>query len=422
MTRQLIRFTTAIMATLLALVVLWQFRIVVVFLLIALTLAATLRPLLSRLEGGNFARRAAWILLYVLALGSLGALLFFTAEAAIREIQEMAGTVSVQNEWRLPIWLEGSGFQQALIGRLPPPSQIFDSMAGNQGELILPAILGFTQGVGGLISGSLVILFLSIYWSIHRIHFERLWLSLLPSGQRKRARGIWHTLELDVGAYTRGELIRALLAGLLLGLGFLLLGSPYPAILALAGALGSLIPVFGVFLAVLPVLLVGLLSSVELGLLTTAYALVVFVALGMWVRPRLFDRGWDNPILTIVLLIAMADAFGLVGLILAPLVSVVCQILWSRLASHPAAADASAELSDLRERIAGLSAVIRTMDEPPLPLVTSSMARLSHLMERAGPLLEGAHPAGLPSSRRGLPQVADAESPQGMDAAGGALR
>ena len=123
--------------------------------------------------------------------------------------------------------------------------RLFEAFTGDQGQLLLPTILGFTQGIGGFVSGAFIILFLSIYWSINQIHFEQLWLSLLPPGQRKQARGIWRTVEPELGAYIRGEVIQSLLVGLLLGLGFWLLGSPYPALLALTGALASLIPVVG---------------------------------------------------------------------------------------------------------------------------------------------------------------------------------
>ena len=388
MTKQLVRFGAAVMTTLLALVVLWQFRIVVVYVLISLMLAAALRPLAKRLVGQGFVVRAAWILLYLVVLGCFGVLLFLTGETAIDEIQQLANTVSVQNEWKLPAWLEGSSFQLALMARLPPPNKLFEAVTGDQGQLVLPAILGFTQGIGGVVSGVIVILFLSIYWSISQLHFERLWLSLLPSGQRKQARGIWRVVEPDIGAYIRGEIIQSLLAGLLLGLGYWLLGSPYPALLALAGALACLIPVVGVALAVIPVLVVGLLTSVQLSLFTTLYALAVLVALEVWVKPRLFNRRWDNPILTIVLLIALADAFGLPGIIVAPPLSVVCQILWSRLVSRRAALGAAAQVSDLKERQARLWDSIKAMDEPPLPLVTSSMERLTQLIEKAEPILQ----------------------------------
>jgi putative permease len=262
-------------------------------------------------------------------------------------------------------------------------------------------LLGFTRNIFGLVSGVLVILILSFYWSINQSHFEQLWLSLLPSTQRKQAREIWQTIELDTGAYIRSQLIQSLLAGLLLGLGFWLLGSPYPALLALTGALASLIPVVGAALVVIPVLLVGLLTSVQLSMNTTLYALVFLIALGVWVKPRLFKRRWNNPILTVVLLVALADTFGLVGIIVAPPVSVVCQILWSHLVSRRAVSGAAAQISDLQDRQARLWEAIRTMDEPPLKLVTSSMERLSHLIEESKPILQASL---LDKPSEGLPQ------------------
>jgi predicted PurR-regulated permease PerM len=393
MMKRLAVFGAAVMTTLLALVVLWQFRIVVVYVLVSLALAAALRPLADRLVGRGFVVRAAWILLYLVALGSFGFLLFLTGETVINETQQFAQTVSAQDAWRLPVWLEGSSFQKTVIARLPPPSKLFEALTGDQGQFVLPAILGFTQGIGSVVSGVLVILLLSLYWSINQIHFERLWLSLLPSDQRKQARGIWRTIEPDLGAYIRSEVVQSLLAGLLLGLGYWLLGSPYPTLLALIGALAWLIPIVGAPLAVILPVLMGLLTSVQLSLFTALYTLVVLIALEVWVEPRLFRRKWNNPILTIVLLIALADAFGLVGILVAPPLSVVCQILWSRLVSRRAVSGAAAQVSDLKERQARLWATIKTMDEPPPALVTSSMERLTHLIEEAEPILPAALPA-----------------------------
>jgi hypothetical protein len=175
-----------------------------------------------------------------------------------------------------------------------------------------------------------------------------------------------------------------------LGFGYWLLGSPYPALLALIGALAWLIPVVGAPLAMILPLVLGLLTSVQLGLTTALYTLVVLIALQVWVEPRLFRRKWNNPVLTLVILLAMGDAFGLLGIILAPPLSAVCQILWGLLVSHRLTSGAVTQISDLRERQAHVLATIRAMDEPHLPLVTSSMERLTHLMVKAEPILQGA--------------------------------
>ena len=394
MTKQLVVLGTAVMTTLLALVVLWQFRIVVVYVLISLALAAALRPLVTRLVRQSFVMRVVWILLYLVALGSFGFFLFLTGKAAITEIQQLSHAVSVQDAWTLPLWLEGSSLQQALVARLPAPSKLFEALTGDQGQLVLPAILGVTRGIGGIVSGVFVVLFLSLYWSINQIHFERLWLSLLPAEQRKHARDIWRTIEHDLGAYIRSEVLQSLLAALLLGVGYWLLGSPYPTLLALIGALAWLIPVAGAALAVILPLVMGLLTSVQLSLFTALFTIVVLIALQVWVEPRFFRRKWDNPILTLIILLAMGDAFGLLGILVAPPLSAVCQILWNLLVTNRLASGAAAQVSDLKERQSRLQAVIKEMDELPPPLVISSMERLTDLLEKAEPILQAALPAG----------------------------
>jgi len=393
MTKRLTLFGAAIMSTLLALAVLWQFRIVLVYVLVSLVLAATVRPFIKIWSGRSIAMRLVLLPLYLVILGCLGYLIFLVGRFALGDIQQLAHALSMQDEWKLPIWLEGSAFHKALVMRLPPPSSLFEAATVIQAKLSLAAVLGFTEGVGGIVSGIFVIIFFSIYWSIHQIHFERLWLSLLPSGQRNQARGVWRAVEPALGAYIRRELTKSALAALLFGLGYWLLGSRYPALLALIGALAWLVPVVGAALAVILPLSIGLLTSVQLGLLTALYTLVVLIALRVWVQPRLFRRTRDNPILTLVILLAMADAFGLLGIIAAPPLSVICQILWDLLVSNRRASGAAARVSDLKERQEHLWVVIREMDEQPPPLVISGMERLADLLEKAEPILQPPLPA-----------------------------
>ncbi|MDD5371379.1 MAG: hypothetical protein PHQ40_20045 [Anaerolineaceae bacterium] len=99
--------------------------------------------------------------------------------------------------------------------------------------------------------------------------------------------------------------------------------------------------------------------------------------------------------MNLVMVIALANAFGMLGIIAAPPLSAVCQIFWRLLISHRLVSGAAAQVSDLKERQERVWAVIRVMDEPPLPLLTSSMERLLRLIEKAEPILQpskGLHP------------------------------
>lgn len=96
----------------------------------------------------------------------------------------------------------------------------------------------------------------------------------------------------------------------------------------------------------------------------------------------------------------MADAFGLLGIILAPPLSVVCQILWNLLASDRLAPATAVQVSDLKERQAAVRFAIEEMKEPPPPLVLSSMERLATLLEKAEALLPAALPQESPDLLR----------------------
>jgi len=106
MTKQLVVFGTAVMTTLLALVVLWQFHIVIVYVLISLALAATVRPFVISWTRLGIAARVALIFLFIISLGGFVYLIFLIGKFAIEDIQQLAQTLSAQGTWILPPWLE----------------------------------------------------------------------------------------------------------------------------------------------------------------------------------------------------------------------------------------------------------------------------------------------------------------------------
>jgi hypothetical protein len=142
---------------------------------------------------------------------------------------------------------------------------------------------------------------------------------------------------------------------------------------------------------ILPLLL-GLLGGTQLSFLTVLYTLIVLIALQVWIEPRLVKHKWNNPILTLVILLAMADAFGLLGIIVAPPLSVVCQILWNLLVSDRLAPAPAVQISDLKDRQERLHLALEEMQGSPPRLIVSSMERLKALLEKAEPILQAALP------------------------------
>lgn len=386
MIKNIVRVGFAVLTTIMGIVIIWQFRTAVIYVLISLILAASIRPLFTRLIGKRIILRIFWILLYIIVISGLSSLFIFTIQTSATELQTVAQGVSAQDKWTLLLWSDNAGLQ-SLFERLPSPSVLFQAVIGNEGELVIPALFGIVQDIGGIIAAIAIILVLSVYWSINQIHFERLWLSILPSDQRKQVRGVWRKIELNIGAYVRGQVLHSILVGVILGLGYWLIGSSSPSLLALIGIIGSMVPVVGLFLVIFTTMLLGLLTSAQISLFTVLYTIIVLAALGIWVKPRLINRQWDNPILTLVLLVAMADAFGIIGIVIAPPLSIVFQILWNQVIRPRPKTNPVMLLSDLQERAAHLRAMVNKMDEPHLPVITNSIERITNLINEAEPVL-----------------------------------
>jgi predicted PurR-regulated permease PerM len=386
MTKRILIIAIGVMSTLLALATLWQFRTVVIYVLIALLIASafrrapgnsTLRPRLVRIQ---------LVLTYVGSIGLLVLLVLLAGRYLINDFQQLVESITEQSTWLLPAWLDGSSVERAISERLPTPNQLLATFT-TQRDLVLSTLVGFTQGIGDVLSGLLVALFLSVYWSLNQNHFERLWLSLLPAELRKQARHISRAIEYELGAYTRSEVIQSALAVILLAPGYLLLGSPYPALLAVTGGLARLVPVIGSTLALVLPFLLGSLTSTPLGIASVVYTALVLLALQIWVEPRLFKPMQDNPVLTFMILLAMADVFGLLGIVAAPPLSIICQSLWRLLVSERST-DTGSQVIDLRGRYSRLQTTIDEMAGVTPPLVLSSMERLNELIEKAEPILD----------------------------------
>jgi predicted PurR-regulated permease PerM len=161
-------------------------------------------------------------------------------------------------------------------------------------------------------------------------------------------------MEAGVGEYLRSQIIQSVVAGLLLWLGYSVLGIRYPVLLALWGAIVRLIPWFGALIAVLPALFLGIGISSTVGLLATIYTIGILLTLKLIIEPRFFPRHKYSSLLIVLFVIALAETFGFIGVVLALPLAVAVQILFQHLYSFVTptfSTEASEQVSDIRKRL-----------------------------------------------------------------------
>lgn len=372
-----------ILATLAGLALLWQLRAAILMFVLSLTVAAAVRPVTDRVVRQGAPPWLANLLVYVVLVIALAGLIFWLGNPILNEVGEGTDNLAAKYEEIVVTWPFGTTFQQNIAERLPPPNDLYEAITGERGAALMNTILGVAEGLFSFLGQAFIILILSVYWSADRAHFERLWLSLVPAEQRAPARETWREVEAGVGAYLRSEIVQLLLAGLLLGLGYRLMGLSYPLLLALLGSVLLLIPWLGAVLgAILPVLF-GLTISPWTALAAGVYTIVVFAFMELVIEPRFFDRRRYSSLLIVLTMVVMADVYGLIGLIIAPPLAAAIQILTVRLVTmqtrRPAVPPAE-QFERLSRRMEQLQARIAGMQEPP-PEVANLTIRTERLLE-----------------------------------------
>jgi predicted PurR-regulated permease PerM len=120
-----------------------------------------------------------------------------------------------------------------------------------------------------------------------------------------------------------GTVLTGVAQGLLAALGYVITGTPEAAFLGAATAVASLIPAVGTLLVWVPAGVYLILSHhVAMGILELAWGALVVVGVSDYViRPRLVGRSGSMPgLFTFAALFGGVETFGLIGLLIGPVV------------------------------------------------------------------------------------------------------
>jgi hypothetical protein len=126
---------------------------------------------------------------------------------------------------------------------------------------------------------------------------------------------------------------------------------------------------------------------------TAAVTVAVLVAVDQIVARRLLVTRRPSPTLTVLLIVALVDAHGVIGLIFASTLAMAIESCVARLlVTHPQAVRQEQTLAELRARIEGTRRRLLLVPEP-------GATQLGDLVTRLGALAAEAEGASQPSSQ-----------------------
>ena len=328
----------------------------VVRMLIGLAVLAVVFMLIQRLSGVLLPFLVAWLLAYLLQpmvhffqhklrfksralsifatlllfFGSIMGVIWMLAPIVTAEVQKLSQLVVKYSQTLnmnsfIPVaWQHQI---QNYLQHLNMVTIMKDENIMNAVKKLAPQLWDFINGSLDFILGFSVVIIVFLYLIFILLDFEKVsasMLGIIPPKYKRLTTEIILDLESGMNRYFRGQALIALIVGILFAIGFSIIGLPLAILMGVMIGILNLVPYLKV-IAIVPVLTLGLLQSVETG---QSYGsiligiIIVFVVIqlleDLLLTPRIMGKVTGlNPAVILLSLSVWGSLMGMVGLIIA---------------------------------------------------------------------------------------------------------
>ncbi|ASA23246.1 AI-2E family transporter [Paenibacillus donghaensis] len=299
--------------------VLSLFRVAIVPLMLAVFFYYLLRPLIDLLESRKLNRTLAILLLYVF----IAILLLAFSVGVWPSLQDqlmnlgnnMPSVFAAVGEQLTK--LEDSKLLSSFIPPdMNPTGQLMEYL--NKGFSLMT---NYVSELFSFVSNFAIVLFtfpiLLFYMLKEGGKFGKKVVSIFPRRYHEEGTEVVAEIDGALSGFIVGRVLVNLALGVLMYIGFLIIGLPYALLLTLVAVLMNFIPFIGAILSAVPILIIGLIESPSTALWSIVVVLVAQQIQDNLVAPYIFGKSLDiHPLTTIILVLAGGDFGGIIGILL----------------------------------------------------------------------------------------------------------
>ena len=143
-------------------------------------------------------------------------------------------------------------------------------------------------------------------------------LKFLPISMRSHTFTVLQEMNKQISSYIRGQIVVSFCIGVLMFIGFVIIGLDYAPVLAVIASFTSVVPYLGPAIAITPALIIAVVTSPYMLLKLIIVWTVVQLIEGKFISPQIMGRNLHiHPITIIFIIIIAGNLFGVVGILLA---------------------------------------------------------------------------------------------------------
>lgn len=306
---------------------------VISLMIVAVFIVYTINPLVNYLIKNHFKPIIAALISSLLILIAVMLLFYLLIPGLIFEMRQLISFLTTEFIRDLPkvtAQLEeiDQRFKLELTAAFVEYANQFVRQVPGNIQLLLRNLTAISLGVVTRIWIMLALVFL-VFYLVQDLEKAKQNLTLLfPQIYKENIIHILGTVDLKVGAYIRGTLMKCLFVGLLIWTGLSLLGMPFAILLGITAGLFNIILYIGPFAAAIPALLLSIMPATPSFFLVVLLYLIVQILDAFLFTPLFLGKATDlSPLTVVVAILIGAQLWGVLGIILAIPITATLKVL-----------------------------------------------------------------------------------------------
>ncbi|WP_310829507.1 AI-2E family transporter [Paenibacillus pedocola] len=293
-----------------------------------------LRPLVKFLEKHNLNRALSILLIYLVFIG-LFVLFWILVWPTLRE--QFQNFID-----NMPYLVQGIQDQLNKLQSNPTFSRFFKGdtdLSVRVSEYLSNGVTWVTNSMSNLIGviSSIVVIIATLpvilYYMLKDGHkLSPILQSLIPRKYRKEGQVILEDIDSALSGFIVTRVLLNVVLGIMLYIGFLIIGLPYSLLLAVISIPLNFIPYVGSLLAAVPVVIVGFIESPSMAIWSLVIIVIAQQIQDNVLSPIIYGKSLDvHPLTTVVLVLVGGDFFGIIGVLIALPVYMIAKIIFLRI-------------------------------------------------------------------------------------------
>lgn len=286
-----------------------------------------LRPLLRLLERMRIPRVWGILILLIGAIGLITALVFLVLPFLKIQFHNLVAefpTYFSQLLFNIDKFLRASIFASYYEGLDVNINALLETSQGDIGKFFTDTVGGIASGVTSFISAFtgfilaiVTVPFILFYLLKDGEKLPRFFVKMLPPRMRKDVTIILRDADHQISSYIQGQILVAICIGVMVSIGFFIIGMDYAVLLGVLAMFTSIVPYLGPLIAITPAVIIAIVTSPIMLVKLAAVWTIVQLVEGKFISPQIMGKSLQiHPITIIFVLLTAGSLFGVAGVVL----------------------------------------------------------------------------------------------------------